>query len=979
MPIHSPRSPQGMGFVPLSTAQSNSYQDGDIPLTTVRSNASTGARKRNQTQFQDVDMNRDENEKSGTVTPGGGIGGRRKVHKDLKRAGTDGSTEYVKLNAMGRLYNKIVGFSVITRYLVYVVPVAILLAIPLVLLPITGDKPDDGRARKDRITVGDHKDANGHLVRGPSLFYLFLWIEISWLALWGGKLVAHFIPDVFMFFCGVVSSGTRKYATVLRALEIPLSLFFWGLASWLVFKFFFPDNQFEWVHTIKRILLALYLSSAVFLVEKAIVQLISITYHQRSFANRIHESKREVHLLGLMFDASRTLFPMYCPEFADEDYVISDSIEALLSRGKGGNKKLASRAPMKIIGDVGRFGDKITSVFGNIASEITGKQVFNPNSAHSIVVEALEKARSSEAMARRIWMSFVAEDRDALYLDDIVEVLGPNHREEAEECFAFMDADSNGDVSLDEMVRKVVEIGKERKAIANSMKDISQALAVFDNILLFVVALIIVFIFLACFQSSFITTLATAGTALLSLSFVFAVTTQEFLGSCIFLFVKHPYDVGDRVDITGPEKEQLIVEKISLLYTVFTRIDKMQVVQVPNIILNNLWIENVTRSRAMREIFEISVSYDTSFEDLELLRLEMEKFVRSPENSRDFQRDITMTVQGLGNLDKLVINIMILHKSNWHNETIRLTRRSKFMCALALALKRIPINAPGGGGDPLGGPENPTYSVSVSDEFAAAAREKSAQSKDAARMVPLQKAGANSPGSNGKNSDNSSDPLAAEMSAATELNTRNHMAEFVDDWGYDNTLNSREESRDRGVRRTSSPEGVRQELQLNRESTRGRRKPGETLQSVTSGQSGQSGGQSSANNYNNNGGGGNNHSNTNDTNMYQMTQYPSSSSRRSFDVESQTGIYQPAPPAAYGVYPPPPTVTYSSPGSTAPGPSSAAAAAAQGMPPPVIPSSSLSPASGAASASRSPNDSALRSQQSQGQGQGQLRPGGAPF
>jgi hypothetical protein len=52
------------------------------------------------------------------------------------------------------------------------------------------------------------------------------------------------------------------------------------------------------------------------------------------------------------------------------------------------------------------------------------------------------------------------------------------------------------------------------------------------------------------------------------------------LGSCIFLYVKHPYDVGDRVDIVGPEKEQLIVEKISLLYTVFVRIDKMQVVQV---------------------------------------------------------------------------------------------------------------------------------------------------------------------------------------------------------------------------------------------------------------------------------------------------------------------------------------------------------------------------------------------------------------
>jgi small-conductance mechanosensitive channel len=79
------------------------------------------------------------------------------------------------------------------------------------------------------------------------------------------------------------------------------------------------------------------------------------------------------------------------------------------------------------------------------------------------------------------------------------------------------------------------------------------------------------------FNSSLLTTIATAGTALLSLSFVFAVTTQEFLGSCIFLFVKHPYDVGDRIEIQGT---QMLVDRISLLYTVFTRTDRMQVSQV---------------------------------------------------------------------------------------------------------------------------------------------------------------------------------------------------------------------------------------------------------------------------------------------------------------------------------------------------------------------------------------------------------------
>ncbi|KAB5585423.1 mechanosensitive ion channel [Coniochaeta sp. 2T2.1] len=792
----------------------------DIPLRTIQSNASsTGARKRSQVPIGTTPSSEeDDTEKRGLFHHRSVAAGRRRVVKDMQRQGTDGSA---RLNVMGKLYNKIVGFSVITRYLVYVAPIAILLAIPLVILPITGEPTEDGRAAKDRISLGTIRNPDGTLkARGPSLFSLFVWIEVAWLSLWIGKIVAHLLPGIFMFLSGVVSSGTRKYATVLRALEIPLSLFFWGLASWLTFKYLFTDDQFEWVKTLKTILLSLFISSAVFLGEKTIVQLISIGYHQRSFDNRITESKREISLLGLLYDASRTLFPMYCPEFADEDYVINDSIEMMLTRGKRAHKRGGSVTPMRIIGDVGRFGDKITSVFGNLASEITGKNVFNPNSAHSIVVEALEKARSSEALARRIWMSFVVEGSQALALDDIIEVLGPQHAEEAEECFAAIDADGNGDISLDEMVRKVVDIGKERKAIANSMKDISQALGVFDQILMFVVLLIVIFVFLACFQSSFLTTVATAGTALLSLSFVFAVTTQEFLGSCIFLFVKHPYDVGDRVDIQGPEKQQLIVERISLLFTVFTRIDKMQVVQVPNIALNNLWIENVTRSKAMKEIIDVNVSYDTSFEDLELLRLEMEKFIRASENSRDFQPDLTITVGGVGDLDKLNLKIAIKHKSNWSNEAVRAARRSKFMCALTLALKRVPIYAPGGGGEALGGPSNPTYSVAVDDGYAAAARAKADEEKEMKRLVPTNPVRSGSTASKrGANT--------AEQQAAENLNTRDPVADAVDDWGYDNTLNSRDPSMER--KRSHDIERVRSELKVNRETTRGRRKPGETL------------------------------------------------------------------------------------------------------------------------------------------------------
>lgn len=486
--------------MPLNNGRSDSTGDADIPLTNVPTSSSTGARRANMTLGPEdltSTTNTSEEKKTGLFhrksskkdEDAAGIIGRRKAVKTLGekgKAGTWGDDN--GLNAMGRLYYKIIGFSVITRYLVYVVPVAALLAVPLIVIPVTGHY-------NDTHVGGSGADA-------PRLFDLFLWIEVSWLCLWGGKIVAHLLPHVFMFFCGVVSSGTRKYATVIKNMEMPISLFFWALASWLVFRFRFNgDDGFEWVYVMVRILGSLFVSSCVLLGEKFIVQLISISYHQRSFANRIKDSKREIYLLGLMYEASRTLFPMYCNDFAEEDYVINDTIESMLNgkKRRRGHKKSGSVTPMHLVGEaagtVGRIGDKITSVFGNLASEITGKEVFNPNSAHSVVLEALEKVRSSEALARRIWMSFVVEGNDSLYPDDVVEVLGPGHHEDAMECFEAVDSDQNGDISLDEMVRKVVEIGKERKAITNSMKDIGQALRVLDSILLFIVLIITIIIF----------------------------------------------------------------------------------------------------------------------------------------------------------------------------------------------------------------------------------------------------------------------------------------------------------------------------------------------------------------------------------------------------------------------------------------------------------------------------------------------------
>ncbi|KAG9206904.1 hypothetical protein G6514_000194 [Epicoccum nigrum] len=714
------------GFQPLNGIRDDdkmANQGSDIPLQTVVSHTMSPTSDEKQS------------EKTGMFSGRG----RRQLVKIDSRTGAPlpprevAGQEKTALNKMGRLYTKILDFSIVTRYMIYVAPVALLLAIPIIL-------------SQTHVISGD--------ISGTEQDRFWIWIEIIWLSFWVMKIVAHFLPKVFEFLIGVVSPGVKKYALLLRAVEKPLSFVLWMIVNQATFPGLVrpihnPEDPSKrlpypgWYGKMQSVLLALLVCTVIILAERVLIQLISISYHRKQFEEKIQESKRSVYLLGILYDASRALFPAYCNEFAEEDYTIQETLIDILPGSKKGTTKKGrsgTRTPMRLVQevgrDVGRIGDKVTSVFGTIASEITGKKVFDVNSAHSIVLTALERNRSAEALARRIWMSFVVEGKNELYQEDLVEVMGPGRTDEAEECFASLDRDGNGDISLDEMILTVTEIGRQRKAINSSMHDVDAAINALDGLLFTIVFIVCIFVFVAFLSPEFKGTLTTSATALLSLSFVFATTAQEILGSCIFLFVKHPFDISDRVDITS---EQLTVEHIALLYTVFKRVANGKTVQIPNIVLNSLWVENVTRSKAMREQVSVFCDFGTSFEDINLLKLEIQSFLRDPANSRDFFPDTDIEVISIAEMNKLELRVEIRFKGNWSNESLRASRRSKFMCALVVALRKVPINGPGGSDAALGSADKPTWSVSVPPAEAREAYQAYKMNADNNRMVPLNK------------------------------------------------------------------------------------------------------------------------------------------------------------------------------------------------------------------------------------------------
>ena len=192
----------------------------------------------------------------------------------------------------------------------------------------------------------------------------------------------------------------------------------------------------------------LLLWASVFFFEKILITFVSIHYHYRSSGKRIESHKRMRRALNTMYEASTSLFPPFHENFQLEDDII------------------AGQAKHKI-------------------------HLLKSKSTSRIVDKALEDPRSSAALAKRIWLSLVPQGRDTLTVEDVVEVIKSHRRTEAEDCFKALDINQNGDLTLNEMVLTVMEMGRDRRSIFQGMMDIDRALTSFDWICVAVIAAVI--------------------------------------------------------------------------------------------------------------------------------------------------------------------------------------------------------------------------------------------------------------------------------------------------------------------------------------------------------------------------------------------------------------------------------------------------------------------------------------------------------
>ncbi|KAJ5081148.1 hypothetical protein N7456_013386 [Penicillium angulare] len=563
--------------------------------------------------------------------------------------------------------------SFIVRYVTYIVPVVLILLIPLLL----------GALKFTNAGVG-----------GVQLMWFAIWLEIVWLTLWAGRIVSKALPIIVGIMASIFTNNAKKWRDMAKQLEIHFAMFLWWLGievSFLPTMRNHPKTPYNgsrsWQNTVNKLIIVVFVWTILNLIEKVIIQLIAISFHLRTYADRIEINKFQIGSLTKLYDWSRD-------RIEENDDAFQEKTADQTPTGAKTPLHYAGMAHRKAKGAVKKVGNKVGDVAGAVAADFTGRTAARSSDPYQVILTLLRTTPGCQVLARRLYRTFVRDGFDTVFSGDLKEAF--ENGEEAEAAFAMFDRDMNGDISMEELEACCVDIGRERKSITASLKDLDSVVSKLDNVFMFFVIIVVVIVLLSLISTSTAGVLTTAGSSILALSWLFSATAQEFLQSVIFVFVKHPFDVGDRVTIYGNAGDaglgdDYFVKEITLLYTEFK---KMQghVVQAPNSYLNGLFILNQRRSGALAEAVPIIIKYGTTIDQIDGLRQRLLEFVRS--ERRDFQSNILTELRAVTENFSLTLNVVFFYKSNWQNEGLRLQRRNKFICMLMIALQEIGIEGP---------------------------------------------------------------------------------------------------------------------------------------------------------------------------------------------------------------------------------------------------------------------------------------------
>ncbi|KAF8040625.1 hypothetical protein BT93_B2752 [Corymbia citriodora subsp. variegata] len=252
-------------------------------------------------------------------------------------------------------------------------------------------------------------------------------------------------------------------------------------------------------------------------------------------------------------------------------------------------------------------------------------------------------------------------------------------KEEVDLIFPLLEGAETGKIDRKSLTNWVVKVYQGRKVLVHALTDTKTAVKQLNKLVAGILIVITIIIWLLLMEIATTKVLVLLSSQLVVAAFIFGNTCKTIFEAIIFVFVMHPFDVGDRCVVDGV---QLMVEEMNILNTVFLKLDNEKI-YYPNSVLATKPISNYNRSSDMGDLVEFSIDFMTPMERIGAMKEKIKKHLE--ENPQHWHPNHNLIVSEIENVNKIKMGLYVNHTMNFQDYGEKGRRRTE----LVMELKRI--------------------------------------------------------------------------------------------------------------------------------------------------------------------------------------------------------------------------------------------------------------------------------------------------
>ncbi|AES73448.1 putative mechanosensitive ion channel MscS [Medicago truncatula] len=425
-------------------------------------------------------------------------------------------------------------------------------------------------------------------------------------------------------------------------------------------------------------LVSLLIGAFLWVIKTLLLKVLASSFHVKSFFDRIQESIFHQYVLQtlsgppLMEEAEKIGGTQSIGHFSFRSTTVNggtkkDIIDmAKLHKMKQGK---VSSWTMKILVDavmnsrLSTISNSLDESFYDVENEPNDKEITNE----------MEATAAAYYVFRNVAASPSCQDIDENELRRFLI------KEEVPLVFPLLAQSETGLITRKSLADWVLKVYQERKALAHALSDTKTAVKQLNKLVTGVLVVVTIIVWLLLMEIATTKVLVFLSSQLVLAAFMFGNTCKNIFEAIIFVFVMHPFDVGDRCVIDGVE---LLVEEMNILTTVFLKLNNEKL-YYPNSVLASKPISNYYRSPNMVEKVEFSVDFTTPAEKIGALKEKVKRYLEK--NPQYWHPNFGLVVKEIENVNNIKMGLFVTHTMNFQEFGEKTKRRSE----LVMEVKKI--------------------------------------------------------------------------------------------------------------------------------------------------------------------------------------------------------------------------------------------------------------------------------------------------